>query len=442
MIFSAQDFSYPHCACGKVHRSSIYKIVIEPGCLPRLPEYLKENAGMIFPRASNQAGNKQQIVAVYDSNTYIAAEKRRPETDSEIILPAENLHADEQSVAFLEQRLSRLSQPPSILAAVGSGTVHDIVRYTAAQRRIPFISCPTAATVDGFCSSVAAMTWKGMKTTLPAVAPCLVLADLEVITAAPLSLALSGVGDLMGKIICLADWQIACLLTGEYFCPSIFDLTQQAVSKARQSCTELKSGNLNAFEDLTAGLLLSGVAMQLCGNSRPASGAEHHISHMLEMGVGLQTFPEALHGEKVGVGTCLCARNYHKLAQLAPENIAKHLKPYSFPEQTELKAVFGALLPGILLENQKDCLKQVAPERIVEQWPRVQQILQKIPDEKELTAFFQAIGAKHTLKQLNLQLQEGQTEESMLQLLYHYAPYVRNRLTVQRLLRLFRTDKE
>lgn len=30
-------------------------------------------------------------------------------------------------------------------------------------------------------------------------------------------------------------------------------------------------------------LIMSGIAMQMMGNSRPASGAEHHVSHMTEM---------------------------------------------------------------------------------------------------------------------------------------------------------------
>lgn len=42
------------------------------------------------------------------------------------------------------------------LIAIGSGTIRDITRYCAYTKRIPFVSCPTAA-------SVAAMTWEGRK---------------------------------------------------------------------------------------------------------------------------------------------------------------------------------------------------------------------------------------------------------------------------------------
>ena len=57
-------------------------------------------------------------------------------------------------------------------------------------------------------------------------------------------------------------------------------------------------------------LILAGLSMQLCGNSRPASGAEHHLSHFWEMSLVNQPCG-ALHGESVGCGTLLVARHYH-----------------------------------------------------------------------------------------------------------------------------------
>lgn len=48
-------------------------------------------------------------------------------------------------------------------------------RYCAHKLGIPFISMPTAASVDEFCSTVSAMTWRGCKKTMPGVAPDLVI---------------------------------------------------------------------------------------------------------------------------------------------------------------------------------------------------------------------------------------------------------------------------
>ena len=50
------------------------------------------------------------------------------------------------------------AEKPDVLIACGSGSVHDIVRYTACEKKLPFLSYPTAVSVDGFVSGVAAMT--------------------------------------------------------------------------------------------------------------------------------------------------------------------------------------------------------------------------------------------------------------------------------------------
>ena len=127
------------------------------------------------------------------------------------------------------------------------------------------------------------MTWGGYKKTLPGVAPDIVLADVSVIKEAPLYLALSGVGDILGKYTALADWKIAHALTGEFFCPTIEGMTRDAVKAVYECCEKVGERDSHAMEQLTYALLLSGLAMQLMGNSRPASGAEHHISHLIEM---------------------------------------------------------------------------------------------------------------------------------------------------------------
>ncbi len=398
------------CRCGHSHEMFTKLVIIESGCLKRFDEFM----------AQVGAGGKR--AAVYDQNTYNAGGLVRPAVQQEIILPAENLHADEHGTARV---LAQLEQDVEILIAVGSGTVHDIVRYCANERGIPFVSCPTAASVDGFCSTVSAMTWEGFKKTLPGVAPIMVLADTEVIRQAPPHLALSGVGDILGKYTALLDWNIAHLLTGEFLCPVIEDMTRQAAAAVHSSCRKVVRQDTDAFEQLTYGLLLSGLAMQMMGNSRPASGAEHHISHFIEMEPeGLPVRSTALHGEKVGVGAALAAGEYHRLAAI--EDIRPCLQAYEPIAESYLEGIFGKrLLASVLAENNKDCLAQVTPERIGEQWPNIRKLIAGLPTREELEELFREIGAKSTLADLGL-------EEAVLPRLLEVSPYVRNRLTFMR----------
>ena len=287
------------CQCGKEHKMDTELCVISSGCLKDFKAY------------ADKCGLSGDCVAIYDENTYRATADRHPSVSKEIVLPPENLHADNRGV---ELALSEIPSGIGYLAAVGSGTVHDITRYCAHKLGINFVSCPTAASVDGFCSSVAAMTWDGFKKTFTAVAPILVLADLDVIVKSPFYLTKSGVGDMLGKYIALAEWRISNVLTGEYLCERIYDMTRAATDEIARCACRLKDGNTKAFEQLMYGLLMSGLAMQLLGNSRCASGAEHHISHLIEMRPsGLGESSNALHGEKVGVATLLVRREYERM---------------------------------------------------------------------------------------------------------------------------------
>mgnify|MGYP003297676294 CR=1 FL=1 len=139
----------------------------------------------------------------------------------------------------------------------------------------------------------------------------IVLADVDVIANAPMRLTVAGFGDMVGKFIALSDWKIANAVTGEFLCEEIYSLMMKATITALDCADGLAVRDKKAIEQLTGGLILSGLAMQMMGNSRPASGAEHHISHIIEMQpAGLGVSSTALHGEKVGVATLLIMEEY------------------------------------------------------------------------------------------------------------------------------------
>ena len=95
---------------------------------------------------------------------------------------------------------------------------------------------------------------------------------------------------------CLADWRIANLVTGEYICDKICEIEYKAIREVVKRLDDIREQDAEACERLMYALLLSGLAMQMAGNSRPASSAEHHLSHLWEMEV-INPHTEALHGE-------------------------------------------------------------------------------------------------------------------------------------------------
>ena len=404
------------CSCGKEHKMTTEACFIEAGCLSRIDEYLQKY------RLNGYS------VAIYDENTYRVTESIHPKADKEIVLPPKDLHADNHGVALA---MEQLPEHCDYLIAVGSGTIHDITRYCAYKKGIPFVSCPTAASVDGFCSSVAAMTWDGFKKTFEAVAPKIVIADLDVISKAPMFLTNSGFGDMIGKFIALVDWKIAHVLTDEYFCSVIHDMTLDATKAVVESAEEIKNGNVTAFEKLIYGLLMSGLAMQLLGNSRCASGAEHHISHLIEMqpeGLGVRS--DALHGEKVGVGTLLACREYHRIR----DNQKLCWKDYPQVSSDYIISMFGEKLSNsIIAENSNNCAADMTAKRIADKWNEICSIIDTVPTYEQLIKIYEMLGTKSCLTDIGI-------PENRLDALLEYSPLVRNRLTLMRLRRAIKSN--
>ncbi|MGP0103399.1 MAG: iron-containing alcohol dehydrogenase [Solirubrobacteraceae bacterium] len=218
-------------------------IVVTEGALEQLPEHV--------PRPA---------LVVMDVNTQAAAGARvARELDAEVLcLPAE-LHATEQAAAQVRARLREG------LVAVGSGTLTDIVRYAAHTADRDFVSVPTAASMDGYASSVAAMERDGVKLTLPARAPAAIFADPRIAAAAPVELTRAGIGDLLGKSTARVDWLAAHLLYGEQW-RELEPLPQLDVVAAL-------AGDVDAVTVLLRALIDSGLVMAAVGSSRPASGS-------------------------------------------------------------------------------------------------------------------------------------------------------------------------
>lgn len=410
MVITGKEL-IPVCDCGRRHELQTEKIIIE------------HDAGLALEDEIRKCGLPERYAVIYDENTYAALDGKRPAAAREVILPPENLHADEHGV---DAALERLGDEPMLVAA-GSGTVHDITRYVASQRGLPFVSMPTAASVDGFAAAVAAMTLGGFKVTVPAVPPRIILADTEVISKAPRRLTASGFGDVLGKYVSLTDWAISRALTGEYYCSGIAELTKEAAEEAASASVGIASGDTEAYAKLIKALVLSGVAMQLSGNSRPASGAEHHISHLMEIGVPWLPKVEALHGEKVGVGTLLSLRAYARWRTQNSDAVAHAVSAWEAPDAAVIRNEFGPLADAVMKENEQNCLSAVSSSSVKKNWGTVKELLQRLPSADEIEKMLLRVGAKTKLEELGVNPDlEGR--------ILRWSPYVRNRLTFMRLM--------
>ena len=421
MKIDVNEFLKP-CSCGRKHEIVVDDIIIESGAISQLPDILKRPA----------YADKKSLVMICDENTYEAAGKQVEELIpglKKIVLNPENLHANEHGVEAAKKGLDEVGGA-DLMIAVGSGTIHDITRYHAYEMKIPFFSVPTAASVDGFVSTVAAMTWHGFKKSFTAVSPVVVVADTDIFKKAPLRLTASGVSDLLGKYTALADWKITHLLTGEYICDEICSMEYEALDRLKESLDGLTTGDADAYENLMYGLLLSGLAMQMTGNSRPASGAEHHMSHLWEMEV-INDYIDFYHGEKVGVGLVLASKIYHKAAEKMETGDFK-VKDAMPVEEELIRKNFSK--PGmfeiIMEENTPNLLDEVDPAKLVEKNEEIISIIREIPTAEELVEMIEKVKGVKSLEDLGF----GESYQAKTA---NLSPYVRARITFMRLLKFY-----
>lgn len=220
--------------------------------------------------------------------------------------------ADEASVVQVLLDIQRVKADSVIV--VGSGTLHDVARYAAYTAGIPFLSVPTAPSVDGFTSNGSPLIIRGDKITIPAAGPVAIFADTDILRNAPSPMVAAGFGDMLGKYTSLFDWKYGRLTADEPYSPEVAALTEKALLACVSHAEDIGNHTELGIRVLTEALIESGLAILLFGQSHCASGAEHHLSHYWEMEYIRTGRRQLLHGAKVGVACAEISALYHELA--------------------------------------------------------------------------------------------------------------------------------
>lgn len=205
-----------------------------------------------------------------------------------------------------------LPKGASAVVGVGGGKALDVAKYVGFLSRLPYYAVPTSLSNDGFCSPQSSLTVRGKRRSLPAALPFGVVVDTAVCRDAPRVLTLSGVGDLVAKFTAVRDWKLAFHATGEL----VNDFAALMSDGSIHSFLSHPEFDLEGIRLLATALMLNGIAMEICGSSRPASGSEHLISHALDA----TSARPRLHGLQVGVASYLVSilqgQNTERIAAL------------------------------------------------------------------------------------------------------------------------------
>jgi glycerol-1-phosphate dehydrogenase [NAD(P)+] len=258
---------------------------VKPGALDRLGTYL------------NRGGHRS--VTVLLSKGLVApipdrVKRGLQEQSIEPVAWVEVLDNDLESTARL---FADLPKGVTAVVGVGGGKALDVAKYVGFLSRLPYYAVPTSLSNDGFCSPQSSLTIRGKRRSLPAALPFGVVVDTAVCRDAPRVLTLSGIGDLVAKFTAVRDWKLAFHATREL----VDDFAALMSDGTIHSYLAHPSFDLEGIRLLATSLMLNGIAMEICGSSRPASGSEHLISHALDA----TSARPRLHGLQVGVASYL-----------------------------------------------------------------------------------------------------------------------------------------
>jgi glycerol-1-phosphate dehydrogenase [NAD(P)+] len=383
-----------------------------------------------------QEGNRDRFLLVSDENTHAVLGARAEVAIraqgwdvKTVVLSGEEVIADEE---YIVQVLLAAGREEWTYVAVGSGTITDITRFCSHRTRNDFISLPTAPSVDGYTSIGAPLVVRRVKTTALAQPPAAIFADLPTLCAAPREMIAAGFGDILGKSTSIADWRLGALLWDEPYDEKIARRTLCALQTCTDDVTEIAQASETGIARLIEGLFETGLCMLDFGQTRPASGSEHHLSHFWEMKLLLEHRPAVLHGAKVGIGTVFAARRYETVRSLSREEIAQRLASVNPPnretEIARIRQVYGALADAII-ETQRPFLEMSAAnfkalkQRIIDNWDEVLEIAATVPPAQKIARLLEGVGGPTTPQQLGLDEEETQAA-------LDHAHYLRARFTV------------
>ena len=280
---------------------------------------------------------------VADANTFRAA--GRDVVDSfrraghaclePFVFDESHLPADYEQVEKLEQVLAG---GDALAVAVGSGTINDLTKLASHRLGRPYLSIATAASMDGYTAFGASITRQGSKQTFHCPAPAGLLADLDVLEAAPPEMNAWGYADLLAKSAAGADWLLADALEVEPIDAEAWEIVQSRLRIWLADPAGLRQGEPEAVRRLILGLALSGFAMQASRSSRPASGAEHQFSHLWDMQHHVYRGHHPSHGFKVGIGTLASAVLYGELMKQPLEELDVERCCRAWPDMAAVEA--------------------------------------------------------------------------------------------------------
>ena len=377
------------CECGRPHLCPIDHVIIEKNAISRLPEITDKyhNILLVADKNTYSVCGEKVISAlggkIYDTLVYDC---------SGVLVP------NEEAIAALA---SHVTNDADLIIGIGSGVINDLCKAVSFDNNLPYYIVATAPSMDGYASVGSALILDGMKVTKNARVPKAIIADIDVLADAPIDMIRAGYGDIIGKYSCLNDWRLSALVNGEYLCDFVLNATYETVETTVKLADGIKDRTPEAIGALMEALVAVGILMAYIGNSRPASGSEHHMSHYFEI-TGIVRGEEYLpHGIDVCCSAVETAKIREKL--LATDSIDGFEHKFDKEKyEREIRRIYGSISDEVLaLQSKIGWYEKGRVTVYKEKWSDIRALLADCPTSDEMLSLCEKVGISyHDFKSL------------------------------------------
>ncbi len=393
---------------------------------PPVTLYSGENASQVLAEDCRVIYGDRPVLLLFDPETYAVAgaDLQQRLQAEKVNLASYQFDSYPVATAALIEIVRGLTKKVALVISVGSGTINDLGKYSASEDSIDFWCLPTAPSMNGYTSGIAAIKVKGVKRTLPAIPPKRIYAIPEVIQQAPLKLRQAGFCDVLAKVVSDIDWQCESLLFSGSYCGLPATMMAEVEKTYSEHPEGIGRGDESAVMGLFNGLLISGVAMSLAGSSAPASGGEHLVSHFWDMREPITGREPELHGLQVGVGIILSTACYRRLSGLTANDLPRQAEELFAATAARIPAIWGPYTDEVAkqFQGKREALLQF-DTLLPQQWDKLRDLFQQVQSPEYFADLFTRTGAPFNLEAFRLT-----KDEFMLAALNSRA--IRERITV------------
>lgn len=415
------------CKCGKKHVHQIKSIIIGSYAINSLADEVKKlgcsKAFILADINTFSVAGEMVVKSLTDGGVDFV----KFVFEESVVLPNEH---------FVGSAIMHFDSCCDVVVAVGSGVINDIGKILSSVSKTKYVIVGTAPSMDGYASSTSSVSLGGLKVSLPTRCADVIIGDTQIIKNAPMKMLKSGLGDMLAKYVSICEWRLSNIITGEYYCENIANLVRDSLSNCVKNAEKLLDRDEKAVESVFKGLIVCGVAMSYAGLSRPASGAEHYISHVLDMRTEEFNTPYDMHGIQCAIATLFIVKKYNELKNIKidEQKALNHAINFDEKKHNQLLTTLVGKGAKSMIEQEKADKKynvQKHAERlqlIISNWHKILSVInQEIPDYSQLESLFDKLSLPKDFNYLGV-------DDNLLESIFLATKDIRDKYVLSRLL--------